>query len=62
MKLPQGFLAAGVNAGLKTDARDLGVIVADRPCALAACLTQNRCRAHSVNRAHRLLQAGGRGC
>ena len=61
MKLPQGFQAAGVTAGLKASGKpDLGVIVADTPLTWAlmstenslkaACVTRNRAR-YSSNRA-----------
>ncbi|MFO0724234.1 MAG: bifunctional glutamate N-acetyltransferase/amino-acid acetyltransferase ArgJ [Myxococcota bacterium] len=54
-ELPTGFLAAGINAGIKNSKRDLGVLVSDRPAVFAACLTQNRCAAHAVNRTRALL-------
>ena len=54
-ELPTGFLAAGVNSGIKAKRRDLGVLLSDRPATFAACLTTNRCRAHPVARAERIL-------
>jgi glutamate N-acetyltransferase / amino-acid N-acetyltransferase len=39
---PLGFTFAGVAAGIKkTDARDLALIVSDRPCSAAATFTRN---------------------
>ena len=54
-ELPSGFLAAGVNAGIKNSKRDLGVLVSDRPAVFAACLTQNGCAAHNIHRTRALL-------
>jgi acetylglutamate kinase len=56
--LPTGFLAAGINAGIKSTKRDLGVLVSERPALLAACLSQNKARAHAVERTAILLQRG----
>ncbi len=56
--LPAGFLAAGINAGIKNAKRDLGLLVSDGPSVFAACLTTNKTRAHPVNRAARVLEAG----
>ena len=40
--VPQGFRFAGVAAGIKkTGARDLALVVSDRPCAAAATFTRN---------------------
>ncbi len=39
---PPGFRCASVNCGLKPQAPDLSVFVADTPCAAAAVFTQNR--------------------
>jgi glutamate N-acetyltransferase/amino-acid N-acetyltransferase len=46
----RGFRFAGVSAGLKTKAGalDLGLIVADRPCAAAAVFSANRVKAAPV--------------
>jgi acetylglutamate kinase len=54
-ELPAGFLAAGINAGIKASKRDLGILVSDRPATFAAQLTTNRCRAHAVERVAQLL-------
>ena len=58
-ELPAGFLAAGMNAGIKNSKRDLGVIVCDVDATFAACTTRNLSRAHCVDRTERLLAAGG---
>ena len=57
-RLPNGFLAGGLNAGIKNSKRDLGVIVCEAPAAMAACVTTNKTRAHCVDRIERLLAAG----
>src|SRR5258708_5964497 len=46
----RGFRFSGVSAGLKTKAGalDLGLIVADRPCAAAAVFSANRVKAAPV--------------
>src|SRR6266481_5596479 len=46
----RGFRFAGVSAGLKTvaGAKDLGLIVADRPAAVAAVFSANRVKAAPV--------------
>lgn len=54
-ELPTGFLAAGINAGIKNSKRDLGILLSDRPAAFAACLTRNKSRAHCINRTAALL-------
>ena len=42
MSLPvAGFRAAGLHVGIKNEARDLALIVADRPAAVAAVFTQS---------------------
>lgn len=54
-ELPTGFLAAGINCGIKASKRDLGVLISDRPAVFAASLTTNRCRAHPVARTAHIL-------
>lgn len=44
----RGFAAAGVAAGIKTDALDIAVLVADRPCTTAAVFTTNQAAAAPV--------------
>tara|TARA_R110002096_G_scaffold190549_8_gene371698 strand:+ start:508 stop:1695 length:1188 start_codon:yes stop_codon:yes gene_type:complete len=42
VKLPTGFLAAGIHCGLKTaPARDLGLLLAEEPTEVGAIFTQN---------------------
>ncbi len=51
MKLPQGFRAAGVRAGIKPSGNpDLGLVVSDGPLAWALTTTQNLVRAPCVTR------------
>lgn len=60
LALPQGFRAAGVAAGLKSDgSRDLALVVNDGPCdAAAAVFTTNRCRANPVLWSERVIADG----
>ena len=44
----RGFSAAGIAAGIKTDALDIAVLVADGPCATAAVFTTNQAAAAPV--------------
>ena len=42
IELPEGFQAAGLHCGLKSDsARDLGLLLVDEPTPVAAMFTQN---------------------
>ena len=70
MKLPQGFRAAGVTAGLKASGKpDLGVIVSPAPLAWAymstenllkaACVTRNRARYESDEPVHGVVVNSG---
>lgn len=54
-RLPDGFLAAGKNVGIKNSKRDMGVLISDGPATLAACVTSNMSRAPSASRTLRLL-------
>jgi glutamate N-acetyltransferase/amino-acid N-acetyltransferase len=56
---PRGFRAAAVAAGIKKDAADLAVLVADWGCAAAAVFTTNRAQAAPVVVSREHL-AGGR--
>jgi glutamate N-acetyltransferase/amino-acid N-acetyltransferase len=59
MKLPFGFRASGVKAGIKPSGKtDLALVVSDAPCAWAFSGTQNLAAAASVARA-RALHASG---
>src|SRR5690606_7459688 len=44
LPLPQGFCAAGIHCGIKTDPanRDLSLFVSNRPATAAGVFTQNR--------------------
>jgi len=42
---PQGFRAAGVNAGLRYAKKDLGVIISEIPASAAAVYTTNQFQA-----------------
>lgn len=48
MKLPKGFLASGVRAGIRKKRPDLGLIVAESGASAAAVFTQNRFQAAPV--------------
>ena len=55
MRLPEGFHAAGVAAGVKPSGRpDVALWVADRPSAWAATTTRNRFVAACVTRTRAL--------
>ncbi len=59
---PRGFLAGAVYAGLQLpapDQRDLGALLADRPCAAAARFTRNRVVAAPVVLSRARIQEGG---
>jgi len=53
---PKGFQFAGVRCGLKNKRRDIGLIVSDRPCAVAGVFTQNTVRAASVDYTREAVQ------
>ena len=54
-----GFRFAGVAAGIKSGGRsDLGVIVSDRPCAVAGVFTRNRVTAAPVKIGKRRVRRG----
>ncbi|MBI3663383.1 MAG: bifunctional glutamate N-acetyltransferase/amino-acid acetyltransferase ArgJ, partial [Acidobacteria bacterium] len=59
MKLPSGFLAAGVRAGIRRRRPDLAVIVAEKPAAAAALFTKNRFLAAPVILSRAALQKSG---
>ncbi len=52
--LPKGFLAAGRNLGIKNSKRDVGLLLAEGPAVLAACVSDNRSRASCVSRTERI--------
>lgn len=53
-----GFRAAGVACGIKPDARDLAVVVADRPAVAAGVFTQNQAAAAPVRVSQSHLLSG----
>src|SRR3954469_377425 len=64
---PHGFLAGAVYAGLQQpapDQRDLGALIADRPCVAAARFTTNKVVAAPVVLSRERLAKGNaiRGC
>ena len=48
MKLPRGFVASGVRAGIRKKRPDLGLIVAPDGASAAAVFTQNKFQAAPV--------------
>ena len=48
MKLPRGFVASGIRAGIRKKRPDLGLIVAADGATAAAVFTQNRFQAAPV--------------
>jgi glutamate N-acetyltransferase/amino-acid N-acetyltransferase len=59
MKLPKGFLASGVRAGIRKKRPDLGLIVAPDGAAAAAVFTQNRFLAAPVVLSKQSLKKSG---
>jgi acetylglutamate kinase len=57
VKVPAGFLFAGVQAGIKPNRKDLALVYSETPCAAAACFTQNLAKAAPVIDAERRLPA-----
>lgn len=55
---PRGFRAAGVKAGIKEDALDLALLVADETCAAAGVFTMSRTAAPPVTLARENLASG----
>jgi len=59
VKLPAGFTAAGVAAGLKPSGKpDLGLLLSDRPASAAGVFTTNRVRAAPVIACEQQLARG----
>ncbi len=56
MKLPKGFFASGVRAGIRKKRPDLGLIVAEKGANAAAVFTQNRFQAAPVTLAKASLK------
>ncbi len=59
MKLPKGFLASGVRAGIRKKRPDLGLIVAPGGATAAAVFTQNRFQAAPVVLSKAALKRSG---
>ena len=59
MKLPKGFLASGVRAGIRKKRPDLGLIVAEGGANAAAVFTKNRFQAAPVVLSRSALKASG---
>jgi glutamate N-acetyltransferase/amino-acid N-acetyltransferase len=59
LKLPKGFLASGVRAGIRKKRHDLGLIVAEGGTNAAAVFTQNRFLAAPVVLAKSSLKKSG---
>lgn len=59
MKLPKGFLASGVRAGIRKKRPDLALIVAENGANAAAVFTKNRFQAAPVVISKRSLQKSG---
>jgi glutamate N-acetyltransferase/amino-acid N-acetyltransferase len=47
-KLPKGFLAGGVNCGVRLYRPDLGVIISEYGCTAVGIFTTNKCKAAPV--------------
>ncbi|HET7435953.1 MAG TPA: bifunctional glutamate N-acetyltransferase/amino-acid acetyltransferase ArgJ [Thermoanaerobaculia bacterium] len=59
MKLPKGFLASGVRAGIRKKRPDLGLIVAEDGATAAAVFTKNKFQAAPVVLSKTALRASG---
>ena len=59
MKLPRGFLASGVRAGIRKKRPDVALIVAERGANAAAVFTQNRFQAAPVVLSRAALKKSG---
>jgi len=59
MKLPKGFVASGVRAGIRKKRPDLGVIVCDGGANAAAVFTQNKFQAAPVTLSKAALKKSG---
>ena len=55
---PEGFVAAGVRCGLKTEGNDLALIVSDSAASVAGVFTTNRVQASCVRYSRRVVRAG----
>lgn len=55
--LPQGFLASGVNCGVRRYRPDIGLLISETPAVAAGVFTLNECKAAPVRYSQRLLPA-----
>ncbi len=55
VELPKGFLASGINSGVRRYRPDLGLILSDRPCVAAGTFTKNSLKAAPVLYSRELL-------
>src|SRR5690349_8779874 len=55
---PEGFVAAGVRCGLKTEGDDLMLLVSDSAASVAGVFTTNRVQAACVQYARRVVRGG----
>ncbi len=54
-KLPKGFLAGGINCGVRRYRPDLGIIISEVPSVVAGVFTQNACKAAPVKHCEKIL-------
>lgn len=59
MKIPQGFLFAGIQAGIKPNRKDLALVYSKTPCTAAGTFTLNKARAAPVLDAEERLPGDG---
>ena len=55
---PEGFVAAGVRCGLKSEGPDLALIVSDSAATVAGVFTTNRVQAACVQYSRRVVRNG----
>lgn len=55
---PEGFVAAGVRCGLKTEGEDLALLVSDSAATVAGVFTTNRVQAACVQYSRRVVRQG----
>lgn len=55
--LPKGFLASGVNCGVRRYRPDIGILISEIPAVTAGVFTQNECKAAPVRYCQNLLPA-----
>ncbi|MEE9451706.1 MAG: bifunctional glutamate N-acetyltransferase/amino-acid acetyltransferase ArgJ [Gammaproteobacteria bacterium] len=54
-QLPKGFLAAGVNCGVRQARPDLGIIISQDPSVAVVVVTQNTCKAAPIRYCQEIL-------